>query len=151
MKTTAEPASGTDPREEAEWFRRLPEHAKEEYRERWRLEGGREELRHARRRSTEVRYLVEAVLFLAVLEFLFFSLSAKRLMLLAVPGIAMGWVCHRIKANRWTYTMVALVPYLVLYGIPSLDAPWFLVIYLGCAGALGFTHEMQRADGSEGA
>jgi len=139
-----------DAREQAPWFRDLPEHAKEEFRERWRAEEGRAELRLARRRSTEVRYIVEGVMLFAVLEFLFFGLGVGRLLLLTVPGTLLGWVAHRIRADRWRYLALAIPLYVVVYGAFSLFAVWHFVVFSGLAAALGFSHEMLRADGSEG-
>jgi hypothetical protein len=138
-----------DPREQAEWFQRLPEHARGEFRERWRLEGGRDELRHARRRATEVRYLLEGVLLLAGLEFLFLGLGAARLLVLVVPGLLLGFLCHRLKAGRNVFLLVAVGVYAVVYGLLGLFALGHFIVYCCCAYGLGHMHEMQRADGSE--
>jgi len=150
MVRSAPPVLQPDAREEAEWFQRLPEHAKSEFRERWRAERGRSEKQLERHRRSEVRYMVEGVLLFAGLEFLFFGLSAGRLLVLAVPGVLLGWICSRIRANRWTYAGVGVVFYLVLYGLLGLFAVGHFIVFLCVAAALGFTHEMLRADGSEG-
>jgi len=150
MAQSAPPTREPDAREETEWFRRLPEHAKEEFRERWRAEEGRTDRQLERRRHTEIRYLVEGVMLFAFLEFVFIGLSAGRLLLLFVPGLALGWICFRIRADRWRYAAVALPFHLAVYGIFGLFAAWHLVVFLCVAAALGFGHELQRADGSEG-
>ena len=150
MARSAPPAREPDTREQAEWFCRLPEQAKEEFRERWRAEEGRTERQFERRRSTEVRYLVEGVMLFAVLEFLFFGLSVGRLLLLAVPGIALGWICHKVRADRWRYVGVAMPLYFAVYGVFGLFAVGHFIVFICMAAALGFTHEMLRADGSDG-
>jgi len=139
-----------DAREQADWFERLPEHAKSEFRERWRAESGRSEKLRERRRSTDVRYLVEGVLLFAGLEFFFFGLGAGRLLLLVLPGGLLGWICSRIRANRWTYVLVAVAFYFGVYGLLGLFAVGHFIVFVCVAAALGFTHEMLRADGSEG-
>jgi len=150
MSRSAPPVLQPDPREEAEWFQRLPEHAKAEFRERWRAESGRNEQQHARRRRTEVRYLVEGVLLFAVLEFLMIGAGAGRLLFLVVPGGLLGWICSRIRANRWTYVGVGVAFYFAVYGLLGLFALGHFIVFVCVATALGFTHEMLRADGSEG-
>jgi hypothetical protein len=150
MAQAEPPVREPDAREQASWFRNLPEHAKEEFRERWRAEEGRAELRLARRRSTEVRYIVEGVMLFAVLEFLFFGLGVGRLLLLAVPGTLLGWISYRIRANIWKYVAVAFPLYLAVYGAFGLIMVGHLVVFVCVAAALGFSHEMLRADGTEG-
>jgi hypothetical protein len=149
MVRAAPPVREPDPREQAEWFRNLPDHAKEEFRERWRIQEGRAERQVERRRSTEVRYLVEGVMLFAVLEFFFFGLSAGRLLLLAVPGIALGWICYRIRAGCWRYVAVAAPFHLAVYGALGLIMVGHFIVFVCVAAALGFTHEMLRADGTE--
>lgn len=139
-----------DAREQAEWFRNLPEHAKEEFRVRWRAEEGRDELRFARRRATEVRYIVEGFMLFAVLEFLFFGLGLGRLLLLTVPGTLLGWISFRIRANIWKYVAVAFPLYLAVYGAFGLIMVGHFIVFICLAACLGYSHEMQRADGSEG-
>ena len=150
MARSALPVREHDPREEADWFQRLPEHAKEEFRERWRVVAGRTEQQIDRRRSTEVRYLVEGVMLFALLEFLFIGLSATRLLLLMVPGLALGWICHKIRADRWRYVAVALPLYFAVYGIFGLFAIVHFIVFVCVAAGLGLSHELQRADGTEG-
>jgi len=144
------PVREPDVREQASWFRNLPDHAKEEFRERWRAEEGRAEFRFARRRSTEVRYIVEGFMLFAVLEFLFFGLGVGRLLLLTVPGILLGWISYRIRANIWKYMAVAFPLYLAVYGAFGLVMVGHFIVFICVAAGLGFSHEMQRADGSEG-
>ena len=150
MAQSPPPVRDPETREEAEWFQRLPEHAKEEFRARWRVEGGRTERQIERRRGTEVRYLIEAIMLFAVLEFLFFGLGVGRLLLLAVPGLALGWICNKIRADRWRYVGVAVPIYFAVYGAFGLFAVGHFIVFICVAAALGFTHEMLRADGSEG-
>jgi hypothetical protein len=107
-----------------------------------------EEIRK-RGRAIEARYLVEGVMLFAVFEFLFGGLSAGRLLLLAVPGLALGWICHRFRAGTAFYTVAGAVAYAAVYGPFGLIAFWHFLLFIVGAAALGATHEMQRADGSE--
>jgi hypothetical protein len=126
---------------------RLPPHVQEEYR---REEEKRAERRLARRRATEARYLVESVVIFALLEFLFRGLSASRLLVLAVPGLALGWTCARLRAGQFGYTVAAAIAYVVVYGVFGLFALWHFIFFVVLAGAAGAMHQLQRADGSEG-
>lgn len=126
---------------------RLPPHAQEEYR---RDEEKREERRLARRRSTMARYLGEGVFLFAIGEFLFGGLSAGRLLVLAVPGVALGLVCAHLRVGRIGYTVAAAVAYAVVYGVFGLIALWHLIFFLVLAAVAGTMHELSRADGSEG-
>lgn len=150
MASPAPPVREPDAREEAEWFQRLPPHAQEEMRERWRLQAGRTEQLAQRRRGAEVRYVIEGWMLFAFLEMLFFGLSVNRLLLLAVPGVALGWVAHRIRADLWRYMVVAVALYFAVYGLLGLIALGHFIVFTCAAAAIGFTHEMLRADGTEG-
>lgn len=119
----------------------------EEYR---REEEKRAERRLARRRATEARYLVEGVMLFALLELLFFGLSPGRLLVLAVPGLALGWTCSRLRADEFTYAVAAAVAYAAVYGILGLFALWHFILFVVLASAAGAVHRLQRADGSEG-
>jgi hypothetical protein len=143
------PVREPDAREDADWFERLPEHAKEEYRTRWNAADGRDSERLERRKASQVRYLIEGVALFVLLEFVFFGMHVTRLLMLVVPGLALGWIAHRIRANRWNYAAVAVPTYLVVYGLGALRLGHFIV-FVCLAAALGFTHEMLRADGTEG-
>ncbi len=119
---------------------------REEYR---REEDRRRERILARRRSTEVRYLVEGVMLFALTQFLFGGLSAGRLLVLVVPGIALGWTCFRLRVGQVGYPVAAAVAYVVVYGILGVLALWHFVVFVALAAAAGVMHELQRADGSE--
>jgi len=138
-----------DPRESADWFRRLPEHAQEDMRQRWKIAAGASRRQIERRKATEIRYLVEAVILFAVCEWMLVGLTISRLFLLVVPGVALGWICHKIRADRWRYPLVAVAFYVATYGLLGMYAPWHFVVFVCFASAIGFSHEMQRADGSE--
>lgn len=150
MSRAAPPVQEPDSREDAEWFRRLPDHAQEEYRQRWRAQAGRAERQIDRRKSTEIRYLVEGVILFAFLEFVFVGLSMTRLALLAIPGIALGWICHKIRADRWRYMAVAIVFHPFVYGLLGLFALTHFIVFVCVAAAIGYSHELMRADGTEG-
>jgi hypothetical protein len=150
MARPEHPVQEPDAREQTPMFRSLPEHAKEEFRERWRAQDGRTERQVKRRIGTEVRYVIEGVMLFALLEFLFFGLGVGRLALLTVPGIAMGWICHKIRADRWRYVGVAFLFYVAVYGAFGLFLVGHFIVFIGVAAGLGFTHEMLREDGTEG-
>lgn len=119
---------------------------REEYQ---REEEKRRERIRARRRATEVRYLVEGVMLFALTEFLFGGLSAGRLLVLVVPGIALGWTCLRLRVGQMGYAVAAAVAYIVVYGLFGVLALWHFVVFVALAAAAGVMHEFQRADGSE--
>ncbi|HEX5138249.1 MAG TPA: hypothetical protein VFY93_14830 [Planctomycetota bacterium] len=127
--------------------RELPPGIEEEYR---REEEKRRERRLARRRATEARYLVEGVLLFALGEFLFGGLSAGRLLVLAVPGLALGWTCARLKVGSTGFTIAAAVAYAIVYGVFGFFALWHFIFFLVFASVAGLMHSIQRADGSEG-
>ncbi len=103
----------------------------------------------ARRRSTEARYLLEGVMLFAFTEFLFGGLSAGRLLVLAVPGLALGWACAWLRAGQTGYAVAAAVAYVAVYGPFGLFALWHFVVFVVLAGAAGVMHQLLRADGSE--
>ena len=103
----------------------------------------------ARRRSTEARYLLEGVMLFALTEFLFGGLSAGRLLVLAVPGLALGWTCARLRAGQTGYAVAAAVAYVAAYGPFGHFALWHFVVFVVLAGPAGVMHQIQRADGSE--
>lgn len=115
-----------------------------------REEEKRRELRLARRRSTEARYVVEGVMLFALLEWLFHGLSPGRLLVLAVPGVALGWTCARLRLGQTGYMVAAAVAYVAVYGLFGLFAFWHFVVFVVLASAAGVMHQLQRADGSEG-
>lgn len=114
-----------------------------------REEEKRHERRLSRRRSTEARYLLEGVMLFALTEFLFGGLSAGRLLALAVPGLALGWTCARLRAGQTGYAIAAAVAYVAVYGLFGLFALWHFAVFVVLAGAAGVMHRLQRADGSE--
>jgi hypothetical protein len=144
------PVREPDAREEADWFQRLPEHAKEEYRARWNDSDGLDSQRVERRKASQARYVIEAFALFVLLEFAFFGIHVTRLFTLAVPGLALGWIAHRVRANIWKYVAVAIPIYLVVYGTLGVLMIGHFIVFVCLAATLGFTHEMLRADGTEG-
>lgn len=143
------PVREPDAREDADWFERLPEHAKQEYRARWHGESDRDAERLERRKASQVRYMIEGFLLFVLLEFSFFGMHVTRLFTLAVPGLALGWLAHRIRANIWKYVLVAIPIYVVVYAALGALALGHFIVFVCLAATLGFTHEMLRADGTE--
>jgi len=115
-----------------------------------REEAKRAERRLARRRATEARYLVEGVMLFALGEFVFQALSVERLLVLTVPGLALGWTCAKLKVGPTGFTIAAAVGYAVVYGVFGFFAFWHFLYFVVFGSVAGLMHALQRADGSEG-
>ncbi|MFI5402051.1 MAG: hypothetical protein ACHQ1G_03870 [Planctomycetota bacterium] len=140
-------------REQAEWFARLPEHAKEELRDRWRAQEGVRGDQVLRRKETSYRWVAEgAVLFFLAVAVLQMP-SRLGLILAAVIGAAIGRVAALVKPPPLLYGVVFAAVYAVfgafsgfrnfVFGVLSIP------IVFGVAAALGTTHRLQRFDSSE--
>ena len=141
-----------DPREQAEWFCRLPEHAREEYRDRWReQEGGTQKVRETRRQTTK-RYLAEGAAITAFCAILVGS-GFVALILAALVGGAMGAIARALRLVRFGYAALAAVTYPLLFGLPLSAAGAFQlfhgVIFVTLFAMAGAMHELQRFDSSE--
>jgi hypothetical protein len=140
-------------RERAEWFARLPEHAKEELRDRWLAQEGVRGDQVLRRKETAYRWVVEG----AVLFFLAVALlqtpSRLGLILAAVIGAAIGRVAALVKPPPLLYGVAFSAVYAMFGAFSGFRGLVFGIlsvpIVLGLAAALGTTHRLQRFDSSE--
>jgi len=119
-------------------------------RERLRLREGQSAHQIERRRRTRIRYLAEGVGLFVIFDLLFMGAHPVHLLFMAIPGLAVGWVCHRLHAGRGRYTAVAVAAYFMTYGLFGWFSPGPCVVFVCLAMGIGYSHEMMRADGSEG-
>ncbi|MCZ6572026.1 MAG: hypothetical protein O7C98_02545 [Planctomycetota bacterium] len=143
-----------DPREEQEWFQRLPEHAKEEMRERWR--GQERHLDRIRQRSKEsiVRYAVEGAAILPLFEIIFFSPGWVRFGASIIAGALMGLVCALTRAGQYRYLLIGPPFFLgmrLLFGFgPFILEAFGAVLYVSLSALLGFSHDLRKTEGLPG-
>ncbi|MGH7163267.1 MAG: hypothetical protein ACREID_07270 [Planctomycetota bacterium] len=142
MKTKGRPPLSRQP----EWLRRLPWRAKADIDQRRRSEEAKEVARVTRTKQTYQRYVIEAVLLFLVLEFVFFGLTPGRALFLFAPGVALGLACAAWKAEQIRYTLLSGIAYLLVYGLPSLG---HFLVFIGLGAAIGVSHDLRRADGTE--
>jgi len=103
-----------DPREEAEWFGRLPEGVRDELRADWRSERERwaELLRGSRREIW--RCVGRAAALFAAVELLFAGLDPGALALAGAVGAGVGAVWHLLDAERLLAAVTAQTAWFVL-------------------------------------
>lgn len=139
-----------DPREDEDWFRRLPPQAKEEFREVWRVRGGKEN--HWLERSAVMRNRVffEAMLVVAVpvtLGSLLQGLAAP--IVWAIPcGLATGAVWRRVEAGQILSGLIGMVGtgLAMMLGGGFVGPGGFFCTAFGCflSGLLGAVTGMRR-------
>lgn len=136
-----------DPREQQKWFLRLPEHAKQDLRARWRAAEGRTASGKRRRSGTFYRYVFESAGVFAVAQLVFFGAMAA--LQGAVYGALAGAAAAKLRAGTFLYGFIGAAA----YGIYAGSTPWghFLgfIFYIGLCAMLGLVHVLQRADGTE--
>ena len=137
-----------NPREEAEWFQRLPVEAQEDLRRRWLANEGRAEEQRERRSRTDWRYIGESLLLFAVGDLLYRSLSFPSCLAIVLPGLALGKIAAMLRAGTFRYALLAFSVHLAYYGLWAFQ-PFHLVFATCIGAALGRIHELQRVDGSE--
>lgn len=142
-----------DEREEAPLFARLPEHAKEDLRDRWRAAEGSRTDQVARRKDTALRWVVEGALLLGLAEGLMHIPTRLGVLLAVGIGAATGAFGAIAKPGAVRYGAVFMVVYMAFGLILSDHAfVYYLMtapLLLGLAGALAATHRVQRFDASE--
>lgn len=119
-------------------------------REHLRLREGQAAHQIERRRRTRIRYLAEGIGLFVIYELLFMGAHPVHLLSMAIPGLALGWVCHKLHAGRGRWAALAVAAYFVTYGLCGWFSPGAFVIFVCLAMGIGYSHEMMRADGSEG-
>lgn len=142
-----------DPRERVEWFARLPGHAKEELRDRWRAQEGVHGEQVVRRKETSHRWAAEG----AGLFFLSVALlqmpTRLGLILAAALGAGIGYAASRLKPSPLVYGLAFSTAYAVFAafsGFRNLVFGIFSIPLVLCiAIALAMTHRIQRFDSTE--
>jgi len=138
-----------DPREHAEWFRRLPESARDELRDRWRAAERRGASVVERRRDTWRRYVLECVVLFWLAVVVYGPWSFVSLVVATFVGAAAGAAAARLRAGAHRYPWLVASGYLVF---TVLTGYFHLLAFLGIvsfAALLGFSHEQMRQDGRE--
>jgi hypothetical protein len=142
-----------DPREQAPLFARLPEHAKEDLRDRWRAAEGARGDQVLRRKETALRWVAEGAALLALAEALLHTPTRLGLLLAAGVGAATGAVAAALKPGPLRYGFLFMAVYIVFGGLlGSRHVAYYLFtspLVLGLAGALATTHRLQRFDATE--
>jgi hypothetical protein len=142
-----------DPREQVEWFGRLPEHAKEELRERWRGQEGTRGDQKRRRKDTTLRWILEGGALLLLAEAVLQKPTLLGLALASAAGAAVGWAGALLKPGALRYGVLVALVYAVFGAVAGSRHMAYYVISLpiifGVAAALGTTHRVQRFDGTE--
>jgi hypothetical protein len=142
-----------DPREQAPLFAQLPEHAKEDLRDRWRAAEGARGDQVLRRKDTALRWVAEGTALLFLAEALMHTPTRVGLLLAAGVGAATGAFGAAAKPGPLRYGFVFMAAYIVFGALlGSRHIAYYLItspILLGLAGALATTHRLQRFDSSE--
>ena len=137
-----------DPREAADWFQRLPEHAQEETRRAWEKRDGTTAAHVQRLRRLYLRYAAESAGLFAFVQLWPYFPWARGL-IGALVGAAVGVAAARFRAGAGLYIVLGGIGYLL--GVP-VGCGFHLfgyVFLLSCCGALGVMHQLQRGDGTE--
>jgi hypothetical protein len=109
----------SESREQEDWFQRLPEHAKEDMRERWeRSAFHNDEIKH-RCARTRRRYVLEATAWFVIVFWMFHVWTWDGALLAAAAGSVVGLMAFFIRAG---------------------------VFHYGPLGALGVSHMLNRYD-----
>lgn len=136
-----------DPREQQPWFQRLPRHAQEEMRAKWRAAEGATEAQAQRRRRTNLRYVLEGMALLAVTEFLF---SPPEIILTAAAfGAFAGGLAAWRRAGPYMYSAIAFWVYLLFFLLTPGGNIFGYIFFVGTCTAAGAIHMLRQSDGSE--
>ena len=136
-----------DPREQEDWFARLPDEAKDELRDRWRMEEGKAPVQAQRRMTTLNRYVLEGLILFGTMELLF-GTTLSCLLAAVVGGIA-GYVAGRIRSGSMRQGIVFAVAYMPLLLVVPRPNLFGLLLVASAGSLLGSMHNIQRFDGSE--
>jgi len=142
-----------DPREEAPLFARLPEHGKEELRNRWRAAEGSSAEQVSRRGETSHRWVVEGAALFSLSVGLLQMPTRLELILAGFLGAVIGWVAARVKPPPILYGILFAIAYGLFGAISGFKNFLFALISVGVvfgiAAALATTHRLQRFDATE--
>ncbi len=146
-----------DPREDQDWFQRLPPAVQERTREAWRAARVQCDPWHARQRALRRRCLFEGAC-VGVVPTLFMVGTSWGLVLAAVPGgLGTGWLWWRLGTGHLTSGLVGMGGLLVVvlaggFWTSRLDAVWlfntaFGMFLAGLLGAgMGLRREIHRKE-----
>jgi hypothetical protein len=142
-----------DPRELAPSFARLPDHAKEDLRNRWRRQEGVHAEQVVRRKDTTHRWVAEGAAIFFVAVALLQMPTRLGLVVAAAVGAGLGAVASRLKPGPLVYGFFFAAVY-ALFGAFSgfKNLVWGIIsipIVFGVAAALATTHRLQRFDRTE--
>ncbi len=105
VETTQKPE--VDPREGEDWFQRLPEDAKENFRERFRLENRSPES-ELQRQGRMTQCLIDGAIVYLPVELIFYGLSLWSALITLAVGLALGLLWFRTNANRLLLTVLGV-------------------------------------------
>jgi len=142
-----------DPREAAPSFARLPDHAKEELRDRWRAQEGVHGKQILRRKETSHRWVVEGATLFFLSVALFQVPARLGLVLAAAVGAAIGFLAARVKPGALSYGFAFSVCYVAFGAFSGFKSLFYGILSIplvfGLAAALATTHRLQRFDSTE--
>jgi hypothetical protein len=137
-----------DPREAEDWFERLPDEAKDEFRAQWRVTALLRAESQRRIRVTSRRYVLEvAVLFGVAGAFLTSSPAGAAVHVAA--GVLTGAAASWLRAANFAYVGIVGTAYTLLWICTPFSGllQWMMVVSVSFG--LGMLHAFQRFDGSE--
>lgn len=142
-----------DPREIAPAFARLPDHAKAEMRDRWRMQEGVHGEQVERRKETSHRWAAEGAGLFSLSVGLLMMPTRLELLIAAVLGAAIGYAASRVKPAPLMYGLAFSAAYAAFgacSGFRNLVYGLFSIPLVLCiAMALAMTHRIQRFDSTE--
>jgi len=142
-----------DPREQVPWFGRLPDHAKEDLRERWRAQVGASGEQKERKKVTTQRWIAEAVALLALAEVVLQKPTPASFLIAAALGVPVGWAGARLKLGAIRYGFVAACAWLLFGAFAgSRHFAYYVIsvlIVFCVAAAFGVSHRLDRFDATE--
>jgi len=150
-----------DPRENEDWFRRLPAPMQDELRERWRHEEGAGARQRARRHRNVRLYALESAVVYVLLMAVFAAFRFDVLVFAAAFGAGAGALSAVLRLATPAFAAVFFAGFtaaVLLSGLFTdastnpgsfLHAVFLSIFTLGIGSALGLSHRLQRFDGSE--
>ncbi len=140
-----------DPREDEDWFQRLPQDVQERTREIWRGDRVRFDPWHARNLALRKRCLFEGVFACALPASMMIGTSWPLVLTAVLGGLVTGWLWWRLGTGRLTSGVVAMAALLVAvlvggFWSSRFDVPWFFNSALGMflAGLMGAAMGLRR-------
>lgn len=144
-----------DPREQEEWFQRLPEHAKREFREKWSEKEAFVPAHRAKRARTLKRHVLEGAIFFPIVYWMYFPLYFGGFIRALVVGAGLGFVAWRMRAGPHQWGLLGGLAYVLFHYwfVGSLlfgfGAVFGLVVFTFGSAAIGVGHVLHRYDMTE--